>query len=96
MNQPIALITGASRGLGRNTALTLAARGISLVITYRSQAEEAELVVEAARTLGVRPTHWRWMWPTAPASRPLPSRCSSCCKANGSRPISIFWSTMLA
>jgi NAD(P)-dependent dehydrogenase (short-subunit alcohol dehydrogenase family) len=54
MYQPIALITGASRGLGRNTALTLAARGISLIITYRSQAEEADLVVEAARTLGVQ------------------------------------------
>ncbi|SDM54363.1 SDR family NAD(P)-dependent oxidoreductase [Allokutzneria albata] len=48
----IALITGGSRGLGRNTALHLARQGVDLVITYRTAAAEAEAVVAEARQLG--------------------------------------------
>lgn len=54
MAHPIALITGASRGLGKQAALTLAARGVDLIITYRSQADEAAAVVAEATALGVR------------------------------------------
>lgn len=54
MTHPIALITGASRGLGKQAALALAARGVDLIITYRSQAEEAAAVVAEATALGVR------------------------------------------
>ncbi|MGY3856633.1 SDR family NAD(P)-dependent oxidoreductase [Aeromonas intestinalis] len=54
MTRPIALITGASRGLGRHGALALAARGVDLIITYRSQAGEAAEVVAKAEALGVR------------------------------------------
>lgn len=45
MTNKIALITGAQRGLGRATAIRLAARGIGVVITYRSNADEANAVV---------------------------------------------------
>jgi NAD(P)-dependent dehydrogenase (short-subunit alcohol dehydrogenase family) len=41
----IALITGGSRGLGKNTALRLAKNGNDVIITYRNKKEEAEAVV---------------------------------------------------
>ena len=54
MTRSIALITGASRGLGKHSALALAAKGVDLIITYRSQAEEATAVVAQANALGVK------------------------------------------
>lgn len=54
MSRKIALITGASRGLGRNAALKLAARGTDLILTWHSQSGEAEAVVREAQALGVR------------------------------------------
>ena len=48
----IALITGGSRGLGRNTALALAAKGKDVVITYHSQKGEADAVVAEIEKLG--------------------------------------------
>ena len=38
----IALVTGGSRGLGRNMALALAGKGIDVLLTYRSKKAEAE------------------------------------------------------
>jgi NAD(P)-dependent dehydrogenase (short-subunit alcohol dehydrogenase family) len=43
--QKVALITGGSRGLGRNTAESLARTGVDTVITYHSRADEARAVV---------------------------------------------------
>ncbi|ORM51350.1 short-chain dehydrogenase [Pantoea conspicua] len=54
MNQKIALITGANRGLGRNGALKLAARGTDIILTYRSHADEAQSVVKEIEALGAR------------------------------------------
>ncbi len=51
---PIAVITGGSRGLGRNTALKLAARGVDVVLTYRSRADEAKAVLAEIKRLGAR------------------------------------------
>ncbi|HEX8192163.1 MAG TPA: SDR family oxidoreductase [Allosphingosinicella sp.] len=48
----IALVTGASRGLGRNTALAIARRGGDVVLTYRSRADEAERVVAEIEAMG--------------------------------------------
>lgn len=50
----IALITGANRGLGKNTALKLAEAGTDLIITYRNNADEAHAVVADIRALGRR------------------------------------------
>ncbi|WP_303867803.1 SDR family NAD(P)-dependent oxidoreductase [Acetobacterium wieringae] len=49
-----AIITGASRGVGRAIALGLAAEGVNVVVTARSQSEELLEVVETAQTLGVK------------------------------------------
>jgi len=50
----IALVTGGSRGLGRNTALKLAARGVDVILTYRSRRDEAEAVVAQIEKAGAR------------------------------------------
>ncbi|HEU4624882.1 MAG TPA: SDR family oxidoreductase [Steroidobacteraceae bacterium] len=50
----IALITGGSRGLGRDAALKLAARGTDVIITYRSKRAEADEVVAHVTKLGRR------------------------------------------
>jgi len=48
----IAIVTGSSRGLGRNTALNIARQGSDIVITYHSQAEAALAVVAEIEALG--------------------------------------------
>ncbi len=48
----VALITGASRGLGKSMALHLAERGVDSIITYRSGAKEAEEVVSQIKAKG--------------------------------------------
>jgi NAD(P)-dependent dehydrogenase (short-subunit alcohol dehydrogenase family) len=49
----IAIVTGGSRGIGRNTVLSLARRGVDSIFTYRSNEAEARkvagLVAEAGR-----------------------------------------------
>ncbi|SHJ94662.1 NAD(P)-dependent dehydrogenase, short-chain alcohol dehydrogenase family [Aureimonas altamirensis DSM 21988] len=50
----IALVTGASRGLGRNTAMSLARRGVDVIGTYNSKSGEAEETAKAIRDLGRR------------------------------------------
>lgn len=48
----VALITGASRGIGRTLALTLAADGVSIVINYKKNAELAEQVAKEVEQRG--------------------------------------------
>jgi NAD(P)-dependent dehydrogenase (short-subunit alcohol dehydrogenase family) len=48
----IAIVTGGSRGLGRNTVLHLAQRGVRSIFTYNSNRAEAEKVVAAAGEAG--------------------------------------------
>lgn len=49
----IALVTGGSRGLGKNAALKIAAKGIGVIVTYQSKKEEAETTVNEIKALGV-------------------------------------------
>ncbi len=50
----IAVVTGASRGIGRAIAETLAAEGATVVVNYQSNAEAAEAVVSAITAAGGR------------------------------------------
>lgn len=48
----IALVTGGSRGLGKNMALKIADKGLDVLLTYHSKKEEAEAVAETIRSKG--------------------------------------------
>ncbi|GKR01804.1 SDR family NAD(P)-dependent oxidoreductase [Aeromonas caviae] len=52
MTSKIALITGGSRGLGKNTALAMAKQGMDVVLTYHSKQAAALEVVEEIAALG--------------------------------------------
>jgi len=55
----IALITGASRGLGRNTAIALARKGVDVFFTYHSKKDEAEAVSAEIEKLGRKNAHFQ-------------------------------------
>ncbi len=48
----IALITGANRGVGKSIALESSKRGVGIVITYRTHADEADQVVSEIKKNG--------------------------------------------
>ncbi len=50
----IALVTGSSKGLGKNTVLSLAKKGVHAIVTYHSNADEAHHVVAEIEELGAK------------------------------------------
>jgi NAD(P)-dependent dehydrogenase (short-subunit alcohol dehydrogenase family) len=48
----IALVTGGSRGLGKNMSLSLAKKGNNIILTYQTKKDEAENVVEEIKKIG--------------------------------------------
>jgi 3-oxoacyl-[acyl-carrier protein] reductase len=52
MRRRVAVITGASRGIGAATAVVLAERGFRVVVNHRASAPQAEEVVAAIRAAG--------------------------------------------
>lgn len=59
MTNRIAIITGGSRGLGRNTALNLTPRGVDIIFTYRANEQEAEALVREIESLGRKSAAFR-------------------------------------
>ena len=53
-DKPVALVTGASSGIGRSAALALARAGYDLVINYAASKDRAEQVAEEAEQRGAR------------------------------------------
>ena len=51
---PVAVVTGASRGIGRSICLALAKSGLDIVVHARQSAREAEQTAEEVRSLGRR------------------------------------------
>jgi len=49
---PIAVVTGGSRGIGKSIALQIARRGIGVILTYKSHAEEGEAVATQINRAG--------------------------------------------
>jgi len=52
MNHKIAIVTGGSRGLGKNAIEKLAKKGVDVILTYHSQAEAAQAVVKSVQAQG--------------------------------------------
>ena len=50
----IAIVTGGSRGIGRNTVISLAERGVDSILTYNARRDAAEEVVAAVHEAGAR------------------------------------------
>lgn len=48
----IAIITGGNRGIGKSAALSVAKRGVGVILTYRTHAEEADAVVAEIKKNG--------------------------------------------
>lgn len=49
----IVLVTGGSRGLGKNAAIHLAKKGLNVILTYQSKKEDADETVEELQKIGV-------------------------------------------
>src|ERR1035441_2018900 len=51
-NDKTVIITGGSRGLGRNTAINLARRGVDILFTYHSNLAEAQSLIREVEAMG--------------------------------------------
>jgi NAD(P)-dependent dehydrogenase (short-subunit alcohol dehydrogenase family) len=58
-NYRTAIITGGSRGLGRNTAIHLARRGVDILFTYRANQKEADSLIREVEAMGRKAAAFR-------------------------------------
>jgi len=50
LQKKVAIVTGSSRGIGKATAILLAQKGAKVVINYKTNEKEAELVIKKIGT----------------------------------------------
>jgi NAD(P)-dependent dehydrogenase (short-subunit alcohol dehydrogenase family) len=70
----IAIVTGSSRGLGRNTALSIARRGGDVIVTYKSRADEADRLVAEIAALGRKAVAFQLDTSDVPSFKPFADR----------------------
>jgi NAD(P)-dependent dehydrogenase (short-subunit alcohol dehydrogenase family) len=70
----IAIVTGASRGLGRNTALNIARKGNDVIITYQSREADARAVVAEIEAMGRKALAFQLDTGSVPAFAPFAAR----------------------
>ena len=54
VSRKIAVVTGGSRGIGRNTVVNLANRGVDLIFTFNTHREDAEAVLAEVSAIGAQ------------------------------------------
>ena len=59
MTKKTAIVTGGSRGMGRNTAANLAKRGVDVIFTYHSNQPEAESLMREIEATGGKAAGFR-------------------------------------
>lgn len=77
MSSKIAIVTGGSRGLGKNRALSIAGKGVSVILTYHSRKAEADEVVKQIESGGQKPAR-----PTITGSMRNGSKHPAACSFN--------------
>ena len=60
MSEKLALVTGASRGIGKACALELAKAGYDIIVNYAGNAEAAEKTVQEIKALGVEAAAYKF------------------------------------
>lgn len=53
-SRKIAIVTGGSRGIGRNTMVSLAKRHVDSIFTFNTHSEDAEAVIAEAKAAGAQ------------------------------------------
>src|ERR1051326_1189419 len=59
MKHKTAIVTGGSRGMGRNTGINLAKRGVNVIFTYHSNEKEAESLIREIEGMGRKAAGFR-------------------------------------
>ena len=59
LTDKVAIVTGASRGIGRQIAMTLAQEGAYVIVNYNGSKEAAEAVVETITAAGGQAEIWQ-------------------------------------